>query len=671
MATHSASNSLLHLLRWAGLALGLMFVSSCDKAEQSGATSASSDQPVVRSLGVVELRLPGSTGPAQNLYENSYALVIGASEYRNGWVRLPGVPHDIEAVTEVLVKQGFSVTPVPNPTRTDLDNALRNFVARYGQRPGNRLLIYFAGHGHTLTTAAGGKLGYIVPVDAPRPNKDLGGFKAMAYSMESIEVLSKQMDARHVIFLFDSCFSGTVFRTRAGVPDNISEKTSRPVRQFITSGDETQTVPDESIFRKQLVSALGSGDADLNHDGYITGSELGMFLEDQVTNYSRRTQTPRWGKIVDPNLDKGDFVFVSPNKQPPAIDPDQRALSEAMAAYMQYSRQGLERLQVLHKTNNRFASMMLEWTYRQGFTPFGAAKDVDTARYYEQDLEQTIKILERLAGIGDPIALSWLGNRYRDSTDRQEQQKGLGYFEAAASGGNAYANRVLASMYENGLGSLVKNDTKAMDLYVISAEAGDSEAMIQLSYMYNEKLAGLTKDEAKAVWWIRKGVEAGNSRAMFLMGGAYWLGKGGLSKDETKAVEWLRKAVEAGSADAMLTMGWAYWNGRGGLTKDKTKAVEWYRKAAEAGSADAMLTMGRAYWHGQGGLGKDETKAVEWFRKGAEAGNTDAMTQIGWAYRHGQGGLVKDETKAVEWYQKSANLGNEQAKKALSELPQR
>ncbi|MBK7000404.1 MAG: SUMF1/EgtB/PvdO family nonheme iron enzyme [Rhodoferax sp.] len=263
-----------------------------------------------RVLGLVQLNVPGSA--SQNLYEKSYALVIGASNYRNGWSRLPGVLDDVKAVEAVLGKQGFTVTRVIDPTREQLDAALRSFVGKYGQKVNDRLLVYFAGHGHTLTTAAGGKLGYIVPVDAPNPNLDLGGFKATAYSMNTIEDLAKQMDSRHALFLFDSCFSGTIFRTRSGVPDSISDKTSKPVRQFITAGDEEQPVPDQSIFRRQLVEGLGEdAEADLNRDGYITGSELGMFLEDKVTNYSRRTQTPRHGKIQNPDLDKGDFVFVS------------------------------------------------------------------------------------------------------------------------------------------------------------------------------------------------------------------------------------------------------------------------------------------------------------------------------------------------------------------------
>lgn len=266
--------------------------------------------PQQRNLEAVQITLPG--GAREQLYEQSHALVIGASAYRNGWSVLPAVPGDVREVASALQLHGFKVTTLADPTRDQLDAALRRFVQQHGDRPGNRLLVYFAGHGHTLTTRAGVRLGYIVPVDAPNPQVDPAGFRANAIGMDSIEALAKQMDARHALFLFDSCFSGTIFRTRAGVPDDISDKTAKPVRQFITAGDEHQTVPDESHFRRELVAALREGTADLNRDGYITASELGMHLEREVTNYTRRAQTPRFGKIINPELDKGDFVFVSP-----------------------------------------------------------------------------------------------------------------------------------------------------------------------------------------------------------------------------------------------------------------------------------------------------------------------------------------------------------------------
>ncbi|MBV8170252.1 MAG: peptidoglycan-binding protein, partial [Alphaproteobacteria bacterium] len=96
----------------------------------------------------------------------------------------------------------------------------------------------------------------------------------------------------------------------------MQEKSAYPVRQFITSGAADQPVPDYSTFRRSFVAAI-TGEAGIGKDGYLTGSQLGAYLEEKVTNYSRRTQTPQYGKLQDPNLDRGDFIFALPKGSTP------------------------------------------------------------------------------------------------------------------------------------------------------------------------------------------------------------------------------------------------------------------------------------------------------------------------------------------------------------------
>ncbi|SVD50932.1 uncharacterized protein METZ01_LOCUS403786, partial [marine metagenome] len=173
----------------------------------------------------------------------------------------------------------------------------------------NRLLIYFAGHGYTIAPKYGGtEMGYIVPSNAPNPNLNEQDFLRVGLSMQNIEVYARNIQSKHALFVFDSCFSGSIFSLSRAIPQIIQEKTNRPVRQFITAGRANQTVPDVSIFRRQFIKAL-KGDGDYNKDLYVTASELGQYLEDTVTNYSKGSQTPQYGKLRDPALDQGDFVF--------------------------------------------------------------------------------------------------------------------------------------------------------------------------------------------------------------------------------------------------------------------------------------------------------------------------------------------------------------------------
>ncbi len=248
-----------------------------------------------------------SSGNKVALYTESHALVIGVSEYTD-WPTLPGVKKDVRLVKSALEAQGFEVETVMNPDRKELQYAYRHFIDRYGHNPDNRLLFYYAGHGHTLKLAYGGDMGYIVPKDAPNPNRDKQGFLRTALDMKLMEVFAQRIQSKHALFLFDSCFSGSIFSLSRAVPENISYKTSQPVRQFITAGSASETVPDESIFRDQFIRAL-NGEGDSDKDGYVTGVELGEFLQKKVVNYSRGSQHPQYGKIRDPHLDKGDFVF--------------------------------------------------------------------------------------------------------------------------------------------------------------------------------------------------------------------------------------------------------------------------------------------------------------------------------------------------------------------------
>ncbi len=57
-----------------------------------------------------------------------------------------------------------------------------------------------------------------------------------------------------------------------------------------------------------LIRAL-EGKGDLDRDGYVTGTELGLYLQREVSRYDAG-QHSQYGKIRDPELDEGDFVFL-------------------------------------------------------------------------------------------------------------------------------------------------------------------------------------------------------------------------------------------------------------------------------------------------------------------------------------------------------------------------
>jgi tetratricopeptide (TPR) repeat protein len=264
----------------------------------------------LRSIKVVAKTPDGQTRQLP-LYSSYYALVVGCGEYNNGWPQLPNPVSDAREVANTLTDMGWRVEIVENPTGAQLRGALYELVTGPGRDKESAILVWFSGHGHTLSEVDGSKLGYIVPIDAPNPDNNEMGFMERGVSMRQIETIARRIYSKHVLMIFDSCFSGAIFQmVRSRPSPYIEEKVSSPVREFITAGSEYEQVPDKSVFKVCFLQGIKDGFADINSDGYVTGEELGIYLQEQVVNYTRKAQHPQFGKINHPRLDKGDFVFV-------------------------------------------------------------------------------------------------------------------------------------------------------------------------------------------------------------------------------------------------------------------------------------------------------------------------------------------------------------------------
>jgi len=260
------------------------------------------------------IKVTTTTGKDISLYTNYYALVIGNSNYDN-WPDLPNARKDAEEIAGMLRELGVEVTLKTNLNSDEMLDALNDFTYQKGNKNERALIFYYAGHGETETLANNKKLGYIIPIDTPLIERNQSEFTKKAISMTEIEDYALRIKSKHVLMLFDSCFSGSIFSLGRAAPKNITEKVAYPVRQFITAGNDDEIVPDESMFKTCIIQGLKKGFADLNNDDYITGKELGSYLQDNVINYTNGAQHPQFGTIRDPELDKGDFVFVMSSKQ--------------------------------------------------------------------------------------------------------------------------------------------------------------------------------------------------------------------------------------------------------------------------------------------------------------------------------------------------------------------
>jgi hypothetical protein len=255
----------------------------------------------------------------RSFYTGSYALLIGESKYNNGWSNLEAIPGELQQVENLLTAKCFHVERSMNLKADALGKRIETFINDYGFDENNRLLFFYSGHGHTRKDK---DKGYLVPTDAPNPYFDEKGFLQKALSMNQILTWARRIEAKHALFVFDSCFSGTVFKGKEPeMPRQISQAAKLPVRQFITAGSADETVPAKSVFTPAFIDALRFGWGDLYKDGYVTGEELGLYLKNKVPQHAN--QTPQYGKIKDYDLSRGDFVFLVGNgcPVPPPVQP--------------------------------------------------------------------------------------------------------------------------------------------------------------------------------------------------------------------------------------------------------------------------------------------------------------------------------------------------------------
>ena len=241
-------------------------------------------------------------------YGQSLAIVIGIDRYADpSWKDLQYAHHGAVAVAKLLRKKGFDVQVLLDEAATHqaIRSAFTDIARRLKAR--DRVLIYFAGHGHT-ESIGGNDWGYVVPHDG----SDVDSY----ISMRDLQNMSELMgNALHQLFLMDACYGGMFGQTRdrlgtyAQRPGLIKSMMHRQARQYITAGGKDQTVLDagpsgHSIFTGELLHAIDDGFADQDDDGVVTFAELASYMEVAASN---QHQTPAYGNLL--RNQGGSFLF--------------------------------------------------------------------------------------------------------------------------------------------------------------------------------------------------------------------------------------------------------------------------------------------------------------------------------------------------------------------------
>jgi hypothetical protein len=245
-------------------------------------------------------------------YAESHALIIGINQYQHV-SPLSYAVNDAREIRDLLVTDfdfpSANVVYLTDAaaTRAAILKAFSRFMATDVDLD-DKIFIFFAGHGKTLTGIRG-EVGFLVPYDGdPSDYSTFIRWDELTHGSELIR-------AKHLLFIMDACYGGLAL-TRDIQPGStrfLKDMMLRYSRQVLTAGKADEVVadaggpiPNHSIFTGHLIQALrGKASAE---GGIITANGVMAYVYSKVANDRNSNQTPHYGHFDG----DGDFIFKAP-----------------------------------------------------------------------------------------------------------------------------------------------------------------------------------------------------------------------------------------------------------------------------------------------------------------------------------------------------------------------
>jgi uncharacterized caspase-like protein len=246
----------------------------------------------------------------ESSYSNSWALVIGINRYFHV-SPLSQATNDATEVARILESRfSFPKSQIvllldENATKDAISKSFLRFINGPEIQTNDRLLLFFAGHGHTRSGKRG-EVGFLVPVDGRAD--DLTSL----IRWDEFTRYADLIPAKHIFFIMDACYGGLILQRSPafGSMRFLGDMLQRYTRQVLTAGKADETVadgngvrPGHSIFTAHLLDALEGSAA--TKDGIVTASGVMAYVYDRVARDQYSLQTPHYGFIEG----DGDFIF--------------------------------------------------------------------------------------------------------------------------------------------------------------------------------------------------------------------------------------------------------------------------------------------------------------------------------------------------------------------------
>jgi uncharacterized protein (TIGR02145 family) len=145
--------------------------------------------------------------PQNDYQEKRFALVVAVAQYSGGLSNLPNNINDANDMTKVLNQCGFDVMLVINPTKEELQNAIKHARKYYIENQYNITFVYFSGHGAQLNAT-----NFIMPSDAfftrvVENKNNLKQFFNKSLLLSDLTGVFDQPQTKYAITVLDACRS--------------------------------------------------------------------------------------------------------------------------------------------------------------------------------------------------------------------------------------------------------------------------------------------------------------------------------------------------------------------------------------------------------------------------------------------------------------------------------
>jgi tetratricopeptide (TPR) repeat protein len=242
----------------------------------------------------------------RKIYDHRVAVVIGINKY-SPWPALEFAVNDAKTIKKKISKMGFDKIIEVYDGEATRERILRILADELPatMRNNDALFVFFAGHGATEELSDGGLEGYIIPVDG-----DTKDYRSSAISMSSIHEMIKRYKAKHILFAFDSCYSGLGLKRGGGekiVGGFIKTMSEKSAVQIITAGGKDEQAAEKKghgVFTKALLDSIESK-LGLSKEGYLVASDVSQAVRKRVVEDTDGRQNPLFGWLAG----EGDFIF--------------------------------------------------------------------------------------------------------------------------------------------------------------------------------------------------------------------------------------------------------------------------------------------------------------------------------------------------------------------------